>query len=269
MSNHNQSIPKIHVITRPNLNKALIIVRKGQKQTGFFALDFSTNKVSEGQWFRGKVYERRCDLSNNGKHIIYFAAKFGNRDITTWTAVSKFPYLKALDFYVKNDTYNGGGIFLSDNMYLLNETYRQDERYKNSPYLVKRGKLNDVLLDNETDGLYYPRLIRDGWEDLGLEDEVRRFKKAYKKWSIIKSCYINKGPHKAANKAIFYDINELRNADLETCMTIESDYMDFKKGQLYWTCEGKILRANLNRLDEVKEIDDLNNYSYRPIVVKY
>jgi hypothetical protein len=29
-----------------------------------------------GQWFKGRIYERRCDLSPSGELLAYFAAKY-------------------------------------------------------------------------------------------------------------------------------------------------------------------------------------------------
>lgn len=263
------SYPKIHVLTRPNTNSALIIVLKSKKASGFFDLNFSSNTVTEGQWIQGKIYPRRCDLSEDGKHIIYFAAKFHIRNgPTTWTAVSKFPYFTALDFYEKGDTYNGGGLFLSKNKYILNETYAQKELYKNSSFTVTRGKLNNVLLDDETEGLYFPRLIRDGWKDKGESNEVRIFKKTYKHYEISKECRINRLFSNSEKRGFFYDINEFKiNGKVE--MRIESDWMDFKKDKLYWADKGKILSAPLTNIENIKVLADLNQYQYKSIIVKY
>ena len=260
---------KIHVLTRPNTDSALIIILKSKKATGFFELNFSNNTVTEGQWIQGKIYPRRCDLSEDGKHIIYFAAKFHIRNgPTTWTAVSKFPYFTALDFYDKGDTYNGGGLFLSKTEYLLNETYEQKELYKNSSFIVKRGKLNNVLLDDETEGLYFPKLIRDGWKDKGVTNGVRFFKKTYKNYEVSKECHIQSRLGNRENRSFFYDINEFKiNGKVK--MRIESDWMDFKKDKLYWANKGKIMYAHLNNIENIKEVDDLNNYDYKPIFVNY
>ncbi len=265
--NKNASFPKIHVLTRPDVNVALVILKKSNKATGFFELNFSNHIIREGQWIAAKVYERRCDLSEDGKHIIYFAAKFyKNKNPRIWTALSKFPYFKALDFYDKGNTYNGGGIFLSKNEYLLNETYAQTELYKKSSFKVTRGKLNNVLLDDETEGIYYPRLIRDGWKDEGAVDDTRFFKKVYKNYEIEKACCINASG--VENRSIFYDINTFKiNGEIK--LEIESDWMDFKNEKLYWTDKGKIFYAHLKTIEDVKLIADLNDYQYKPIIVKY
>jgi len=50
-----------------------------------------------GQWFRGRIYDRRSDLSPDGSLLLYFARKINGRTLAdkgytyAWTAVSKPP----------------------------------------------------------------------------------------------------------------------------------------------------------------------------------
>ncbi len=64
-----------------------------------------------GQWFRGRIYPEKCDVSPDGKLFVYFAGKFWrrNRDAghgDTWTAVSRPPYLTALALWPIGRTYS-------------------------------------------------------------------------------------------------------------------------------------------------------------------
>ena len=65
----------------------------------------------EGQWFKGRIYERRCDLSPDGALLIYFAATY-KKPLESWTAISRPPYFTALALWPKGDGWNGGGYFL-------------------------------------------------------------------------------------------------------------------------------------------------------------
>ena len=86
------------------------------------------------QWLKGRIYERRCDISDDGKYLIYFAFQVQNTfkkdKYTAYTTISKYPYLKALDLWKNMGTYNGGGLFLSKKEYLLNEIYDHEEIHK-------------------------------------------------------------------------------------------------------------------------------------------
>jgi hypothetical protein len=43
--------------------------------------DTDTDSFDLGQWFRGRIYERRCDLSPDGSLLVYFAQKISARTI--------------------------------------------------------------------------------------------------------------------------------------------------------------------------------------------
>jgi hypothetical protein len=79
-----------------------------------------------GQWFNGRIYERRSDLSPDGSLLIYFAQKISarskkDREYTyAWTAISRPPYLMALALWPKGDCWHGGGSFKNRRVVLLN-----------------------------------------------------------------------------------------------------------------------------------------------------
>ena len=60
------------------------------------------DRFEPGQWFKGRVYDRRSDLSPDGSLLIYFASKFNGRTLAdreytyAWTAVSRPPHFTAL-----------------------------------------------------------------------------------------------------------------------------------------------------------------------------
>jgi hypothetical protein len=127
--------------------------------------DLETDRVEEGQWLKGRIYERRCDLSPSGELFVYFAmdykrAKAWNQ--ATWTAVSRPPYLTALTLWFKGDAWSGGGLFSSDHKLLLNEggiSHVPGETRQRLP--IKVGKLR--LGMGEDDPIESKRRSRDGW----------------------------------------------------------------------------------------------------------
>src|SRR5258706_7548419 len=74
-----------------------------------------------GQWLRGRIYERRSDLSPDGRHLIYFAmnGRWSSETRGSWTAISRPPWLKAIALFGKGDCWNCGGVFTSPTRYLL------------------------------------------------------------------------------------------------------------------------------------------------------
>ncbi|HEX2256496.1 MAG TPA: hypothetical protein VHG92_07320 [Afifellaceae bacterium] len=84
-----------------------------------------------GQWFHGRVYERRCDLSPDGQLFIYFAAKHwrtADEDQIGegWTAISRPPYFTALALWLNLGSWYGGGVFKDAKHVLLDVTCSLD-----------------------------------------------------------------------------------------------------------------------------------------------
>jgi len=83
------------------------------------------DSVQHGQWFRGRVYGRRCDVSPDGRLFVYFAAKHGRPEPElgeAWTAVSRPPYFTALTLWENVGSWYGGGFFQTDRALLLDAT---------------------------------------------------------------------------------------------------------------------------------------------------
>ena len=64
---------RIHPIRARSANMAVIIRRSPSKSVCMMLWDRRNDTFKLGQWLRGRIYERRCDLSPDGKHFIYFA----------------------------------------------------------------------------------------------------------------------------------------------------------------------------------------------------
>jgi hypothetical protein len=103
-----------------------IVFRRGpSKQVMAIGWDTDKHEFRAGQWLKGRIYERRCDLSPSGEKLIYFAAKYGTK-LRTWTAVSRPPFLTALAVWPKGDAWGGGGLFEEEKTVQLN--HREGER---------------------------------------------------------------------------------------------------------------------------------------------
>ncbi len=263
---------RLHILSRPNLNKVLIIRRGPSKRVGFFGFDLATYELTQGQWLKGKIYERRSDLSPDGKYIIYFAlnGKWKSETKGAWTALSRFPYLKAIDLWAKGDAWNGGGLFLDKKTYHLNERFPHKSLYKNSDFEVKRGKIEAPIVTNECRGVYFPRLIREGWTMIKSEGKNHFFEKKYdKEWHILKRCGVNQSDQ--PGRSVYYDSNQLIHKNAGLILDIASDWMDFRDEKIYWTKQGKIHKADLGKEKIIDErvIVDMNEYQFKAIQAPY
>src|ERR1044071_9107311 len=73
-----------------------VVFRRGpSKQVLLILWRTDTDEFIEGQWLKGRIYERRCDLSPSGEWLVYFAADY-KKPYFSWTALSRPPYLTAI-----------------------------------------------------------------------------------------------------------------------------------------------------------------------------
>jgi hypothetical protein len=101
-------------------SSAAVVFRRGpSKQVLLLGWDRSNDEFEEGQWLKGRIYERRCDLSPDGQLLLYFAASY-RAPYFSWSAVSRPPYLTALALWPKGDAWGGGGHFESNTRIALN-----------------------------------------------------------------------------------------------------------------------------------------------------
>jgi hypothetical protein len=69
-----------------------VVLRRGPANSVCSILwDRKKDKFETGQWLRARIYERRADLSPDGRHLIYFAmnGKWTSETRGSWTAISR------------------------------------------------------------------------------------------------------------------------------------------------------------------------------------
>src|SRR5438067_10571875 len=104
---------RLHVLLASHSPLA-VVLRKGPTNAVCSILwDRSADQFNLGQWMRGRIYERRADISADGKHWIYLArgGRVNSPTKGSWTAISRVPWLKAVVLHGKGDCWLGGGLF--------------------------------------------------------------------------------------------------------------------------------------------------------------
>jgi hypothetical protein len=145
-----------------------VILRRGPSDwVQMIHWDKKRDVFTPGQWFHGRIYEHRCDLSLSGRYFVYCAYKPVNRrpDPTygdRWTAISRPPYFSALALWPLKGNIGGGGFFIKHKNLLLNHL---DDNILPHPDHKPKG-----IETTESDGnsfmhnsVLYHRLLRDGW----------------------------------------------------------------------------------------------------------
>jgi hypothetical protein len=108
--------PRLFVVLAKEAPIAVVLRRGPAAWYHVILWHTDTDEFEPGAWFKGRIYEERCDLSPDGALFLYFALQ-GSRWRTSykgsWTAVSRPPWLQALVLWPQGDTWGGGGRFVS------------------------------------------------------------------------------------------------------------------------------------------------------------
>jgi hypothetical protein len=158
----------VFVISARKAPVAVVFRRGPSKQVLLLKWNLTTDKLQPGQWFKGRIYERRCDLSPSGDLLIYFAAKF-KPPLYSWTAISRPPFLTALALWPKGDTWGGGGVFDTGDSARLNHLPGQKDL---APGFSLRGNVKVAGFGRysghgEDFPIYHFLLERNGWKYRG------------------------------------------------------------------------------------------------------
>jgi hypothetical protein len=155
-----------------------VVFRLGpSRQVEVLTWDLRSDELLAGQWLKGRIYERRCDLSPSGRLLVYFAAKY-ETGMRTWTAISRPPWLTALALWPKGDAWGGGGLFDGEGSLRLN--HRPGEASRDERFAMARSfkvkPLGDHAGQGEDDPIHRMRLERDGWTfvDTGTIERLHR-----------------------------------------------------------------------------------------------
>jgi len=231
-----------------------------------------------GQWVRARIYERRCDLSPEGKWFIYFSmnGRWNSETRGSWTAISRAPYLKAIALFAKGDCWNGGGLFTKEQRYWLNDGYghtalRDDSRLRRD---LKFRPLDHY--GNECTGIYYLRLQRDGWT-LKKHDRSERLnalavfeKPAAAGWVLRKFAHEQIGA--PPGNGCYWDEHELQH--MESGLRIPAkdwQWADMDGKRVVWAANGELWAGYLKTegLSNARCLHDFNDMKFEAIAAPY
>lgn len=228
---------RVHILMAREERTALAIRRGPSKTCATVEWDRRKNTFRVGQWVRARIYERRCDLSPDGRYLLYFAfnGRLQSKVGGSWTALSIAPYLKAVGLWANGSAWGGGGLFLSNQEYWLNNFHPnyQHEQQQGPPGHLRAAQSFpfDVDYGGECPGVYYHRLQRDGWKldhfNETDNDSWIHFCKPLPKGWVLWKCAHATICH-APGKGCYYDTHRLVHAE----KGIELDFPDWEWAEL-------------------------------------
>ncbi len=158
---------RLYALLAPAARSAVVLRRGPSNHVRMISWDLERDQFTPGQWLKKRVYERRCDLSRDGRYFIYFAADYKSR-FGSWTAISKPPFFSALCLWPKGDGWGGGGLFCDDGrtIYLnhgLPADYEKNMATQLAQIPMRVQPLHDYSGGGEDDPIRTYRMLRDGW----------------------------------------------------------------------------------------------------------
>jgi hypothetical protein len=267
---------RLHVLLARNTKVGVVIRRGPSKSVCTILWDRQRDTFKLGQWMRGRIYERRCDLSPDGRMLIYFAmnGRWESETKGSWTAISRVPFLKAISLFAKGDCWHGGGLFLSDREFWLNDGHGHTE-LKSSNRLKRsaNGRPPDYF-GGECLTVYYNRLRRDGWamHDEEYQGATLFEKKLPKSWRLRKLAFAESTIGAPPGQGCYWDAHELRHESTNTVLAFpEWEWVDYVDGRLVWAVEGQLRAAYLGRGELLREklLYDFNGMKFEAIKAPY
>ncbi|SRR5258708_6932574 len=157
------SSTRLWVILALKARIAAIFRRGPSRQVQLIKWNLSDDTFESGQWFKGRIYERRCDLSPSGTLLIYFAATY-KEPLFSWTVVSKLPWFTALALWPKGDGWNGGGYFIGPYDIHLDHFPGQDAPHPDFTSRCRKLRIASLAsVRGEDAPVWHSTLQRDGW----------------------------------------------------------------------------------------------------------
>lgn len=177
-----------------------IVLRRGPTaQVAAFNWDRTSNRITLGQWLKGRVFFTRCDISPDGEHWAYFAM---GRSASTYTVVAKTPFMTALDFFEGCGTWDRGAAFLGNGEYAVYCSLDGPKNYRTSGLRVAA----------QGPAPLHRRLLSQGWEPQSAD----MFQKpAQGPWRLVKRVGQPRG---RADRAVDTESHALIHTDTGDCI---------------------------------------------------
>lgn len=270
---------RLHVLLARKAPVGVVIRRGPSKSVCTLLWDRETDEFRLGQWLRGRIYERRADLSPDGRHMIYFAmnGRWGDATGGSWTAISRAPHLKALTLFAKGDCWRGGGLFIDDRRYWLNDggDHEPHKSIRDSREVRRDPRHRPPQeFGGECPGVYYPRLLRDGWSLVGSEEigkwrELSVFEKRVGDGLILRK-FAHAELGAPPGKGCYWDEHELDGPEGSIPLP-DAEWAEADGPRLVWAAGGKLFAAPLDApgLAEPRLLHDFNDMTFEPIRAPY
>lgn len=161
----------------------------------------------------------------------------------SWTAISHTPYLKAVTLFAKGDCCSGGGLFIDNRRYWLDDGPYQHTLRWHCDSLERIAQGHDASRRYEWGNIYFHQLARDGWspEVAALHDDssvLQRFHKIVsERWLLRK--YAHSTLARRLGRGSYFETHELVDRRSDQVLPRDDwEWADVDRGRLVWAAQG-------------------------------
>ncbi len=263
---------RLHVLLATSAPLGVVIRRGPAGKVATLLWHRERDTFELGQWLKGRIYERRCDLSPDGKHLIYFAMSghWESEARGAWTAISRAPYLKALALFAKGDCWHGGGLFTDETHYWLNDGYGHQVIRDTRAVTRDRDHRPSPSFGGECPGVYVHRLRRDGWTFVEHMRSVDVFERPLDHgWRLRKLAHAE--VRREPGKGCYWDEHALLAPNGDVTSLPDWEWADLDRGRVVWARGGKLWSARIERsgLVREKQLFDFDGMRFQAVPAPY
>ena len=288
MPKQSGSSARIYCLVARMARVAAVIRRGPSKQVMLSKWNLADDSFEDGQWFKGRIYERRGDISPDGEYIIYFG---GNQKppYSTWTAISTLPWFTAHVLWSEGDTWGGGGLFALSRCVAINSASHnlkptEGQMPRSWPEVISISDYHKFDRPMQMEDI---RMERDGWvieqeaywkiNEAWWRDKTERFafstdtpsvlRKQNAAGTVLHVIQAEAGErggrwHVCSGRLTFPNGNELDLGDI--------DWADFDhNGDVLYAFNGALYRRGSNGEADAKLVRDLNNLKFEARIAPY
>lgn len=270
---------RLHVLIARESRTAVVLRRGPSNLVCSVGWNLADDSFHLGQWLKGRIYERRSDLSPDGRHMIYFA-KRRSGPTHAWTAISRAPYLKAVTLWFKSDSWDGGGLFTSNSSYWFNEN--PDNGLHRFEFDNSHLQIDPYFPGIKRIDPYIARIQRDGWKLKGVERAeglhvILTFDKPIdERWTLRKLLHgkVTGRPRNKdhRNRGTSFDEHLLIDGHDKGPLDMPGwEWAEVDGQRLLWAEDGKLFSAQISGkgLTSIRELYDFNPMGFEPVEATY
>jgi hypothetical protein len=247
---------RVHALLARDAPTAVVLRRGPSQSVCTIGWDRRDDTFTLGQWYRGRIYYEKCDISPDGQHWIYFALNGKRHEETkgSYTVLARAPYLKALGLWPCGSTWGGGGLFGTQGDYWP---------FNREPMIAPPAQppMSSDFLHSE--GWYVgphnlSRLMRDGWSLVRRPEPGEPFVFVFERdvpssWVLRRECHIR------------HEVFELRCTRSGAVVPLPTwEWADLDGERLVWASNGCLWAGLLDRSGVVdpKLLRDFNDMTF-------